>query len=208
MFTDEQKAAIAEIVTASLKSATEKQPPADQGKEQPKSGEEQKTIAQEAKEKLEAENASKAALAQIQGSIKFNLGVKEFLEKNKNLLPSESEQILTAISSKNFADDNEKANKTRKSFLDAFLEKKENLEVLTGSMPSRAEQYKALAESDKEKRSAEFWDLVEVGVALKQGARKAETLNKINGVNAGGSPSEILEQKIIAKAREKFNNKK
>ena len=172
-----------------------------------KSGEEAKSIVDQAKAQIEAEKAAGIALTHVEQSIKFNLSVNDFVEKNKTMLPEESGKILTAISAKSFKDDNEKANVVRKTLLDSFLAQQENLDALTGSMKSRATQYKALAESDKEKKSSEFWDLVEVGVALKAGVRKAEALNKINGVNAGDSTN-VLESKILAAAREKFNNKK
>lgn len=207
-FTDEQKAAIAEIVNASIKAANDKQVPDDKkdGKEGKEGEGKQKTVTQEAQEALNAEKAAEEALVTIQDSVKFNLGIKDFAEKNKSLLPEESLKILTAIESKTFKNDNEKANTVRKSFLDSFLEKQENIDVLIPSMKARAEQYKSLAESDKERRSKEFWDLVEAGVALKQGVRKAEALNKINGGNAGDASSNPLEAKILAAAKKKFNN--
>ncbi len=212
MFTDEQKAAIAEIVTASVKSASDKsaQEAADKAKNGGQGGGDDagkaKTVTEEAKALDTAEKAAAVALGQIQESVKFNMSVKDFVEKNKNLLPDEAVKILTTIGTKTFKDDNERANTTRKSLLESFLEKKENIDVLTPSLQARAEQYKALAESDKEKRSAEFWDLAETGLALKLGARKADALNKINGGDAGESSGNPLEDKILAAAKKKFNN--
>lgn len=211
--TDEQKTEISSIVSASIKSVNEKaasdkaaQDAADKSKTDGNSDNSKtKSINDEAKGILDAEKAAQNSLNQIQESVKFNISISDFAEKNKHLLPEEASKILTTIASKTFKDDNEKANTVRKSFLDSFLEKQENLDVLTSSMKTRAETYKTLAESDKERKSSEFWDLVEVGLALKQGARKAEALNKINGGNAGDS-SNPLEDKILAAAEKKFNN--
>lgn len=212
-FTPEQEAAILEFVT---KQTAGNQPPAkaddsqEKNADKNKSGDDSakgKTIAQEAKAAVDAEKNAETALAQIQESVKFNLSINEFVEKNKSLLPDEASKILTTIASKNYASDNEKANILRQGLLDSFLEKKENIDVLTSSMKIKAEQYKALAESDKARRSTEFWDLVEVGVALKQGSRKAEALNKLNGGSAAGSSGNILEDKFMAAAKAKFNNK-
>lgn len=202
--TDEQKTEIAGIVTASITAANEKAAAGDEGKGGDDAGK-AKSINDEAKATLDAEKAAQTALNQIQESVKFNIAITDFAEKNKHLLPEEASKILTTVAGKTFKDDNEKANTVRKSFLDSFLEKQENLDVLTSSMKTRAETYKTLAESDKERKSSEFWDLVEVGLALKQGARKAEALNKINGGNAGDS-SNPLEDKILAAAEKKFNN--
>jgi hypothetical protein len=167
-----------------------------------------KSIVEQAKEAVEAEKNSQISLGQINESVRFNISITDFVEKNKNLLPEESPKILTAINSKTYKNDIEKANKTRANLLDSFLSQKDNLVVMTASMQSRAESFKNLAESDKERRSSEFWDLAEVGIALKAGRNKAEALNKINGVNAGDASGNILEQKILAAARAKFNNKK
>lgn len=210
--TDEQKTEIAGIVTASIQAASDKsaQDAAEKAKgDQGKGGDDagKKSINDEAKTALDAEKQAQTALNEIQESVKFNIGIADFAEKNKHLLPEEASKILTTVAGKTFKNDNEKANAVRKSFLDSFLEKSENLDVLTSSMKARAEQFKALAESDKERKSSEFWDLVEVGIALKQGARKAEALNKINGGNAGES-SNPLEDKILAAAEKKFNNQK
>lgn len=205
-FTPEQEAAILEFVTKSAPPAAAPvtPPPADEGK---KNGEESKTLTQQARDALEAEKAAGVALSQIQQSVTFNLSVADFVEKNKILLPEEAAGILAAVATKTFKDENERANTVRKSLLDLFLEKKENVEILIPSMQARAEAYKALAESDKEKRSKEFWDLAEVGVALKAGARKAEVLKKITGGDAGDSGN-ILQSKLLAAADKKFNHLK
>lgn len=207
-FTPEQEAAILDFVTKSAAApaaaASTTAAAADDGK---KAGDDARTITQQAQDALEAEKASGIALSQIQDSVKFNLSVTEFVEKNKILLPEAAAGILTAVATKTFKDENERANTVRKSLLDLFLEKKENVEILIPSMQARAEAYKALAESDKEKRSKEFWDLAEVGVALKAGARKAEVLKKINGGDAGDSGN-ILQSKLLAAADKKFNHSK
>jgi len=208
-FTPEQEAAILEFVTKSLAAPTPPAAPATPpaGEEGKKPADDGKTITQQAKDAVEAEKAATVAFSQIQDSVKFNLSVTEFVEKNKSLLPEEAGKILGAVEAKIFKDENERANTVRKSLLDSFLEKKENVEILIPSMQARAEAYKALAESDKEKRSKEFWDLAEVGVALKAGARKAEVLKKINGGDAGDSGN-ILQSKLLAAADKKFNHLK
>lgn len=214
-FTDEQKTAIAGIVAEAIAKASSDKS-GQEGGDKSKTGTDKggddagknKSINDQAKDQLQAENAAKEALAQIQGSVKFNMEIKKFFEDNKTLFPEETAKILETIGGKTFADENERANTTRKSLLDSFLEKQENIDVLTPSLKTRAENYKALAESDKMRRSGEFWDLAETGLALKLGARKADALNKINGGSAGESSKNPLEDKILAAAKTKFNNNK
>lgn len=203
MFTEEQTKAIAEIVSKAISSTqAPAAKPADEVR--PVDEEAKKSIAQQAKDQIEAEKAQTAILAQVQNSIKFNLSVSDFVEKNKALLPEEAGKILTTISTKTFKNEDEKANTVRKSLLDSFLSQQENIDCLTVSLSTRANEYKALAESEKEKRSSEFWDLAEVGIALKAGVRKAQALNKINGVNAGEDSKNIIASKILTLAKERF----
>lgn len=203
MFTEEQTKAIAEIVSKAISSTqAPAAKPADEVR--PVDEEAKKSIAQQAKDQIEAEKAQTAVLTQVQNSIKFNLSISDFVEKNKALLPEEAGKILTTISSKTFKNEDEKANTVRKSLLDSFLSQQENIDCLTVSLSTRANEYKGLAESEKEKRSSEFWDLAEVGIALKAGVRKAQALNKINGVNAGEDSKNIIASKILTLAKERF----
>lgn len=214
-FTPEQEAAILDFVTKSTAApaaaAAKQEEPAtksiaQQAREEIEAAK-SKSIVDQAKDAVAADKAAGESLTKVEESIKFNLSVADFVKKNESILPEESGKILAAISVKTFKDENEKANAARKNLLDSFLSQKENLVVMTSSMQARAEAFKALAESDKERRSPEFWDLVEVGVALKQGARKAEVLNKINGGSAGDSGN-ILQNKLLAAADKKFNHSK
>lgn len=222
MFTDEETKAIAEIVKTITSTQAPAGKPADEAK--PTDSAKTKSIAEQVREELEASKAksivdqakdevqkekdSQVSLTQINESVRFNLSITDFVEKNKNLLPEESPKILSAINSKTYKDDIEKANKTRANLLDSFLSQKENISALTSSMQARADSFKNLAESEKEKRSSEFWDLAEVGIALKASVRRAQALNKINGVNAGDSSTNVLESKFLAAAKAKFNNQK
>ena len=220
-FSEDQKKMIVSFVESQI--AAQKAAEANKNDANKKPADDTKTIAQQVQEQIAASNAKSAldqakdavkgdkekefSTAQLQESIKFNLSAEDFIKNNKMVLPEESEKILALINAKTFKDDNEKANVTRKNLLDSFLEKDENMKMLEASMRARADHYKSLAESDKEKRSSEFWDLVGVGAALKAAKLKAETLNKINGVNAGGDSKNILESKFIAAAANKFKHK-
>jgi hypothetical protein len=164
-----------------------------------------KSLASEAKEEHDNEKASKEHLSQIESSIKFNTGIKDFVEKNKSLLPDEANKILSTASRKVYKDANEEAGKVRMALLDSYLSQKENIDTLTFPMGERAKEYNALTESEKEKRSGQYWDLVETGIVLKQGFKKAEALNKINGGNTRESSGNIIEDKMLAAANRKFN---
>tara|TARA_R110000851_G_scaffold184676_3_gene334048 strand:- start:3070 stop:3708 length:639 start_codon:yes stop_codon:yes gene_type:complete len=208
MFTDEQKQELAEMIKSAATPAPVA-PVAPVAAVEPEKPNlipaPVKSIAEEAREKIEAARENAGALSLIESSIKFNISIDDFVERNKSILPEEAEAIISTAKTKTFKDDNEKANIIRKSLLDSFLSQKDNIKVLTGSLQNRAAKYNELTEGEKEKRSSEFWDLADVGVALKAAAKKAEILNGINGNSAGDATGGILEQKILAAAKIKFN---
>lgn len=197
-FTEEQEKAILEFIT---KSSAQAEKPAEAPAQKTEAS---KTVVDQAKEAVNAEKKAEILLAEIQESVKFNLSVKNFVEKNKSILPEEAGKILATVEGKNYNNENEKANYIRKNLLESFLEKQENIDALAESQKIKAERFKNLAETDKLKKSQEFWDLVETGVELKFNKNKAKELNKVNGVSADSSGN-ILQDKILAKAKEKFN---
>jgi hypothetical protein len=202
MFTEEQTKVINEMIAnaVALKSTAEQKTISQEV-------EQKKTITQEAKESLDTEKQAEIALSKIQESIKFNLSVKDFVEKNKFILPEESIKILATIENKIYKNDTEKANAVRKNLIESFVEKQENIDFLSDSLKIKALNFKALTEIDKERRSGEFWDLVDIGVDLKFNKNKAKELNIAKGIPASGSSGNILQDKILAKAKEKFNQK-
>jgi DNA mismatch repair ATPase MutL len=204
-FSEEQQKQINEMIANAVKQAIQKpeEKPAEAKAEQKSNS----SINEEAKNQLENEKQAENALAQMESSIAFNMSVKNFVEKQKSLLPAESINIVNTAETKTFKNQNEKANVIRKSLLDSYLEKKENIEPLTDSMKAKAELYKSLAESDKERRSSEFWDLIETGTILKDAELRKKERNIANGLTAQGSSGNILEDRILAKAKEKFNFK-
>lgn len=202
-FTEEQTKFINEMVANAVKSAMQK--PAEQNPAPQKQENEQKqSISEEAKKMLENQKETESVQAQIESSIAFNMQIEDFVNKNKNLLPPEAVNILATIKTKTFASHIEKANVLRKNLLDSYLEKKENIDPLTETMKAKAEKYKSLAESDKERKSNEFWDLIETGSRLKEAEIRTKERNLANGVSTDGSSRSIIEDKILAKAKEIF----
>jgi len=200
-FTEEQEKAILDFI-AKTSAQAEKQAEAPAQK-----AEAFKTVVDEAKEAVNAEKNAETVLAKIQEAVKFNFSVKDFVEKNKSTLPEEATKILATVEGKVYKNEGEKANAVRKNLIESFIEKQENIDFLTDSLKAKASNFKALAETDKERRSQEFWDLVETGVELKFNKKRTKELNKLNGIPAGGSSGNILQDKILAKAKEKFNQK-
>jgi hypothetical protein len=200
-FTEEQEQAILNFITKTSA-------PAEKPAEAPaQKAEASKTVVDEAKEAVNAEKNAETALAKIQESVKFNLSVKDFVEKNKSTLPEEASKILATVEGKVYKNESEKANAVRKNLIESFIEKQENMDFLSDSLKAKALTFKNLAETDKERRSNEFWDLVDIGVELKFNKNKAKELNIAKGIPAGGSSGNILQDKILAKAKEKFNHK-
>ena len=73
--------------------------------------------------------------------------------------------------------------------IESFIELQQNFDLLPETMKSKALKFKALTANEKEKQSALFWDVVEVGATHRQLMSKAAALQKANGTNADGGES-------------------
>ena len=141
--TEEQKTEITGIITSSLQAANDKaasdkssKDDSDNGKNDGNNANNSKSISEQIREEIEAtkskslvdqakdavnsDKEKEQSLNKIGESVRFNLSINDFVEKNKHLLPEEASKIIPAAEGKTFKDDNEKANTIRKTFLDSF----------------------------------------------------------------------------------------
>lgn len=149
-----------------------------------KKEEKKESIADEAIKRLENEKKEKEETAEIEDAIKFNLSISEFVSKNKNILPDETENIIKTAEERNFKNSSEKANAIRKGIIEAFVKYKENVEKLPQSIQAEVARFNSFTEREKEAQSKRFWSIVEVGAEYKILSRKAEQLQNNGGHGA------------------------
>lgn len=164
-----------------------------------KKEEKKESIADEAIKRLENEKKEKEETAEIENAIKFNLSISEFVSKNKNILPDETENIIKTAEERNFKNSSEKANAIRKGIIEAFVKYKENVEKLPQSIQAEVARFNSFTEREKEAQSKRFWSIVEVGVEYKILSRKAEQLQNNGGY--GAAENSAFEQRFLEQGK-------
>ena len=164
-----------------------------------KKEEKKESIADEAIKSLESEKKKKEETAKIEDAIKFNLSISEFVSKNKNILPDETENIIKTAEERNFKNSSEKANAIRKGIIEAFIKYKENIEKLPQSIQAEVARFNSFTEREKEAQSKRFWSIVEVGAEYKILSRKAEQLQNNGG--HGAAENSAFEQRFLEQGK-------
>lgn len=164
-----------------------------------KKEEKKESIADEAIKRLENEKKEKEETAEIEDAIKFNLSISEFVSKNKNILPDETENIIKTAEERNFKNSSEKANAIRKGIIEAFVKYKENVEKLPQSIQAEVARFNSFTEREKEAQSKRFWSIVEVGAEYKILSRKAEQLQNNGGY--GAAENSAFEQRFLEQGK-------
>lgn len=164
-----------------------------------KKEEKKESIADEAIKRLENEKKEKEETSEIEDAIKFNLSISEFVSKNKNILPDETENIIKTAEERNFKNSSEKANAIRKGIIEAFVKYKENVEKLPQSIQAEVARFNSFTEREKEAQSKRFWSIVEVGAEYKILSRKAEQLQNNGG--HGAAENSAFEQRFLEQGK-------
>lgn len=169
---------------------------------QPKPGKD--TAQDDVARKVQEEAAAARREQQLKEAIAFNFSIKDFVEKNKNVLPDTSARLVEAINEKNFSSEEARAHNIQKNLLVAYLAEQENLDSLPDALKERALAFKKLADDEKEKNAALYWDVLRLGVDRKQLLKKAEEAQKANGNNLPrGTEVEEFENKIFNLGKQK-----
>ena len=164
-----------------------------------KKEEKKESIADEAIKRLENEKKEKEETAEIEDAIKFNLSISEFVSKNKNILPDETENIIKTAEESNFTNSSDKANAIRKGIIEAFVNNQENVEKLPQSIQAEVARFNSFTEREKEAQSKRFWSIVEVGAEYKILSRKAEQLQNNGG--HGAAENSAFEQRFLEQGK-------
>ncbi len=190
--------ALAEAVKG-LQKGKDKDPEPD-----PKPGKDKDTaqddVARQLKEKAEAARREQV----LKEAIAFNYSAKDFVEKYKQELPETAAGLVQTIKEKSFSSEEARANNLQKNLLVAYLAEQENLDSLPDALKERALEFKKLADDEKEKNAASYWDVLRLGVDRKQLLKKAEEAQKANGNNLPrGTGVEEFENKIFNLGKQK-----
>lgn len=141
--------------------------------------------AKEAKSK-QAEDTKK-----LEGALKFNLSAADFVKSNKDLLPTEVEDVLKQAEKESYDSAIEKASAIQAGMIKAFFSVQANVDFLTKAHRAQIEDYNKLTVGGRmEKAAFIFENIFEPALETMQRVKKAEELGKSSYGHGGGSKTE------------------
>lgn len=163
-------------------------------------------------EKERREKESKAGeIKAVESAVKFNLGLKEFVEKNKELLPKEVSDILRLSDRETYGSEVARANALKAAFMQSYFLVQDNLADLTAAQKESVAQFLKLSQTGREAKAAELYDTVfEPALEVQRKVKKAsELIRAKNGYASTGSGAmDSYKQKLLEAAQRGIINRK
>ena len=183
---DADKKEIGEMISGSMKDVLEAIKSGQKGKPGGDGGDgsggdddsKNKKILEEARELQKQQEEKRRSDDAIAAAVKFNSGLDTLVKDNVELFGGEHAKIVLGLLATRTKSESDvvRANEYRAALLDIWLEQKDNVDILPESLKSKADQYLGLTEVAKRERSAEFWEIVDVGLDKQKGIAKAREL--------------------------------
>ncbi len=114
----------------------------------------------------------------MQEAIKFNLAIAQYVADNKDYLTPIAAGIVDKVNEKQFTDEEKKSLNMRKNLLEDFFSQQANIDAAPEELKGRIMAFKALAEDDKEKQAATYWDLLQLTVDRKKLTAQVEAAKR------------------------------
>lgn len=108
------------------------------------------------------ETASQQAREQkrIETAISFNMGLDEYLKKNKDLLPAEIVDIVKVANKETYDTTFAKANAIKSGMIQSFFAVQANADALTGSQKVSLDDYLKLTKTGKEDKASQIYETI------------------------------------------------
>ncbi len=133
----------------------------------------------------------KTETKRLEGALKFNLSLGDFMKSNGDLMPSEIQEILKTAEKEKYDSAIEKASAIKRAFVESFFAVAENVELLTTAQKAALDDYSKLTKNGKEaKAEVIFENLFEPALETLKKVKKAEELGKARSGFASGSKVE------------------
>lgn len=144
------------------------------------------------KAKKAKEQAGKDAqkTKELEGALKFNLGVSEFVKSHKDLLSTEVEDVIKQAEKETYDSAIEKASAVKAGIIKAFFSVQANVDDLSSSRKTRIEDYLKLTPKGRAEKAADVYEIFEDAIETAKKVKKAQELGKASGGHSGGSKVE------------------
>lgn len=183
----------------SKKSKSRKDDDEDDEDEDEDEGDLNSRVKKERKASEDAKNQTK----RLESSLKFNMGISEFVKTNADILPSEVPEILKAADKEKYDSAGEKAAAIRTALIKAFFEVQAHVDLLTPSQKTSLEDYLKLTKNGREEKAEFiFENLFEPALAMLKKLKKAEEVGKANsGFAMTGKVEDDYKERLMATSR-------
>lgn len=157
----------------------------------PPDDEDDDDLNEKARKAKEAKEKDAVKTKELEGALKFNLSVADFVKSNKDLLPTEVEDVLKEAEKESYDSAFEKANAVKAGMIKAYFSVQANLDFLTASHKTQIDDYFKLTKNGREEKAAQiFENIFEPAIETMKKVKKAEELGKASGGHSGGSKHE------------------
>lgn len=171
-------------------------PPDDKDKDKDKDLNEKARLAKEENEKNQAKTK------ELETALKFNLGVADFVKNNKDILPTEVEDILKEAEKEKYDSAFEKASAVKAGMIKSFFSVQANLDLLTTSHKSQIDDYFKLTKNGREEKAAQiFENIFEPALEMVKRVKKAEELGKTSSGHGGSKQDNAYKEKLMNVSR-------
>lgn len=153
----------------------------------------------ESRKKIAIEETEKQREKEITDTVKFNIGIRDFLENNADLLPKDVKTTYENINNGNIGSADEKRKEIQRSIIVSTFENKKAFESLIPSHKEKIENFLSLQLEAQRNKAGDTWEILETYIDKKKYAMAQEKLKRIE---LGFDVSDDEQ----AKNQDKFNN--
>lgn len=147
-----------------------------------KSEEDDDDLNTKAKRDREAKEKNSNDAKALEKAIEFNYGVKDWIEKNKSLLPKDISDLYDTHSKEKYDSAVDKDRALKAGIVKSFFEQQANLDLLTSAQKNQLEDYLKLTNTGRQEKAQHIYDMVfEPAFEMLKRTKKAEALRQGHG---------------------------
>lgn len=160
-----------------------------------------KDLLEKARMQKEADAKGKTDVASLESSLKFTMGLTDFVKTNESLLPSDFKAIVEAAEKETYDSAIQKASAIKSAIIKGFFEVQENLDLLTPSQKNQLDDYLKLTKTGREEKATGLYDMIfEPAFEMQKRLRKADLLSKGHGDGSNDS----YKKRLVERAKKHF----
>lgn len=166
-------------------------------------------LVKKAKKDIEDKKKSGEDAKEVERSVRFNLGLEDFVKTNKTLLPEEIDGILSHAKAEKYDSEGERASAMKSAILTSFFAVQANVDQLSPTQKNALDTWKGLTKKDREARAGDAYENIFEPVLDKiKAVRKAEEAGRARaGLAPRNSTNSAYSDRLVKLSQEQFGVK-